>query len=103
MVPDTRAQADANSIYSHRPTLYSDLNTNEQELFWLLTIQYEEDKRYWCKQIEGFTKLCVKIQEIVAINNHVYTREPTVYAVLVKLQNWFKLTNKARESELTNT
>ena len=83
--------------------LYSDLNTNKQELFRLLTIQYEEDKRYWRKQIEGFAKLRVKIQETVAVDNHVYTQEPTIHTVIVKLQNRFKSTDEARESELTNT
>ena len=45
----------------------------------------------------------MKIQKIVTINNYVYTQESTVYTIIVKLQNWFKSTNKARESELTNT
>ena len=101
--PDTTADRDADGNYPHRTTLYSDLSPSEQDHLRLLMLQYDEDKRYWRKQVEGMAKLRVKIQETVAVDNHVYTRGPTAYAAIVKLQNRFKPTDEARESELTDT
>ena len=100
---DTIADRDADSNYPHRTTLYSDLSPSEQDYLRLLILQYNEDKRYWRKQVEGIAKLRVKIQETIAVDNYVYTRGPTAYIAIVKLQNRFKPTNEARELELTNT
>ena len=63
--------------YPTRATLYSGLSPSEQDHLWLLIIQYEEDKCYWGKAVEGMAKLRVKFQGTMAVENHVYTREPT--------------------------